>query len=389
MARRPLARRLALTGCACVTLAAAAGCTQAGNTGTSVTGSTLSIYLSVPPGASSEEQDVLSAEQLAFNQLSQSLGGHVGKFKLRLRRSRGANFSDNARRAIVDATTIAYLGEIPPGASADTIGITNAQDVLQVSPTDTALELTQSTAAIANTPQRYYEALGTYGRTFARVVPTTGLEAGALVSEMLALGIKRVYVAADRSEYGRALRAVFLRRARTALQIANSDATADAVFYAGSSAGGAARVFDGALTANPKADLFASSALAEDAFARSLSAAAQRNLYVSTPGFTPAAEPAPSFVSAFRNAYHHDPATEAVFGFAAMQAVIHALQRAGSSASNRKTVVQDFFAIRNFGTAAGAITIDSKGDVSFAGGAPFVFSRVKGGKLVPVKPAHG
>jgi ABC-type branched-subunit amino acid transport system substrate-binding protein len=78
-----------------------------------------------------------------------------------------------------------------------------------------------------------------------------------------------------------------------------------------------------------------------------------------------------------------------VFGYAAMQAVIHALQRAGSSASNRKTVVQDFFAIHNFGTAAGAISIDKNGDVSFGGTPPFVFSRVKGRQLVPVKPAHG
>ena len=387
MARRPLARRLVRTGCACVTLAfLIAGCTQASSSGTSVTGSTLTIYLSVPPGTGTpEEHDVVSAEQLAFQQS----GGKVGKFTLRLRRFQGAKFSDNARKAIVDSTTIAYLGEIPPGASADTIGITNAQDVLQVSPTDTALELTQSSSAIPNSPQRYYESLSTNGRTFARLVPTTGLEAAAVLSQMQALGVKQVYVTGDGSEYGRALRAAFLRRARTAVKVASSAAIAGAVFYAGSSAGEAARIFDGAVSGNPKADLFAPSALADNAFAASLSAAAQRNLYVSTPGFTPGTAPDPGFASAFRAAYGHAPATEAVFGYAAMQAVIHALQRAGSSASNRKTVVQDFFAIHNFGTAAGAISIDKNGDVSFGGTPPFVFSRVKGRQLVPVKPAHG
>ena len=46
-----------------------------------------------------------------------------------------------ARLAIIDSSTIAYLGEIAPGAPTQTVGITNALDVLQVSPTDNALEL--------------------------------------------------------------------------------------------------------------------------------------------------------------------------------------------------------------------------------------------------------
>jgi ABC-type branched-subunit amino acid transport system substrate-binding protein len=78
-----------------------------------------------------------------------------------------------------------------------------------------------------------------------------------------------------------------------------------------------------------------------------------------------------------------------VFGFAAVQALLHALQQAGGSAGNRKTVVQDFFALRNFGTVAGAISITKNGDASFAGGVPFVFSRVKAGKLVAEKAVQG
>jgi ABC-type branched-subunit amino acid transport system substrate-binding protein len=377
MARRLLARRLALTGCACATLVVAAGCQQAGNTGTSVTGSTLSIYLSVPPGTvSQEEKDVLDAEQLAFNQAAHRLG----KFRLQLLRSHGGELSDNARTAIVDSSTIAYLGELAPGSSADTIGITNAQDVLQVSPTDTAVELTRSTPAIANTPTRYYEALSTYGRTFARVVPTTAAEARAVVAEMRSQKVPSVSVTSDGSPYGIALKAAFLGAAKSSLRTDLPASSAAAVFYAGSSTSGAAHIFDQAVSTNSKVKLFAPSALASDTFAASLSAAAQRNLYVSSPGITPAGGPA---------TYHHAPATQAVFGFAAMQAVLHALQRAGSSASNRKTVIQDFFAIRSFGTAAGAISIDNNGDVSFSGGPPFVFSRVKGGKLTPVTAARG
>ena len=64
----------------------------------------------------------------------------------------GRKLSDNARQAIGDSSSIAYLGELTPGASADTIGITNAEDLLQVSPTDTAVELTQVSPAVPNSP---------------------------------------------------------------------------------------------------------------------------------------------------------------------------------------------------------------------------------------------
>jgi branched-chain amino acid transport system substrate-binding protein len=375
---------MASAGIACASLAVLiAGCTQAATTGTAISGTTLRIYLSVPPGnASQEARDVVSAEELAFHQAA---GGKVGKYKLKLVPFPGRELSATARQAIADGTTIAYMGEIAPGASADTIGITNAENVLQVSPTDTALELTRSSPAIPNSPGRYYESLSANGRTFARMVPSTKLEAAALLSQMQTLGAKRVYVAGDGSEYGRALRAAFLSRAGSAITSVSSPSGADAVLYAGGSASGAASVFGRAVAGNPKVDLFAPSALAENSFAASLSAAAQKRLYVSSPGFTAGNSPAPEFTSAFRNTYGHAPATQAAFGFAAMQAVLHALQQAGSSASTRKTVVHDFFSIRNFGTAVGAVSINPDGDVSFSGGAPFVFSRVKAGKLVTEK----
>jgi branched-chain amino acid transport system substrate-binding protein len=391
MSRRLLKRGWLLVGCACfATVTGAASCSTSGSSsGSSISGSTLRIYISVPPGTlSPEAQDVLRAERLAFPRP----GLRVGKYTVNLVRYAGSELSNTARQAIGDATTIAYLGELAPGDSADTLGITNAENVLQVSPTDTAVELTESTPAIPKTPDKYYEALSANGRTFARLVPTDAVEAAAVVTQMQALGVKRVYVPTDGSEYGRALRSAFVSRAGAAgITVAGSDATVDGVFYAGGSPRGAAGVFDGAVTSNPKVALFAPSALELDSFAGSLSTAAQKQLYVSSPGFTSSTEPAAAsqFDSAFKAAYGHAPATQAVFGYAAMQAVIQALRRAGSSAGDRSTVVHDFFQITNFSTAAGAITIDKNGDVAFSGGAPLVFSRVKAGRLVPVKATHG
>ncbi len=115
----------------------------------------------------------------------------------------GAKVSDNARSAIIDKTAIAYLGEIAPGTSDQTAGITNALGLLQVSPTDTALELSQSTPAVADAPKTYFQSWGTYGRTFARVVPSSAVEAKALVAEMKAQSVKSLFVANDGSDYGR------------------------------------------------------------------------------------------------------------------------------------------------------------------------------------------
>jgi branched-chain amino acid transport system substrate-binding protein len=395
MARGLLARRLALTGCACATLAVAGCTTSSASSGVSVSGTTLAIYQSVPPGTlSPEAQDVLSAEQLAFNQA----GGRVGGFTLRLVRFAGREVSANARQAIGDAKTVAYLGEVAPGTSADSLGITNAEDVLQVSPTDTAVELTRSTPAISGTPDRYYESLSTYGRTFARVVPTDQSEAKAVVSEMRARGIGALYIANDGSDYGLALASALDQDARAAsikVTDGSPDARsflasgADAIFYAaGADSASAAASLFGTIANTSSAKLFVPSALAQSTFAASLSPAAQRNLYASAPGFTPGSLPpqAQQFVASFRATYGHAPSPQAIFGYAAMAAVIHALQRAGASASNRSAVVHAFFNIRNLSSVLGAFSIDRNGDTSIA---PFVLERFKAGTLVPTVQLQG
>ena len=382
----PFARGRALAGCAGAALAVAiGGCTTAASSSSSVTGSTLSVYVSVPQGSiSPSARDVLDAERLAFQQA----GTQLGKFKINLvTRSFGRVLSANARQAIGDSTTIAYLGEIAPGSSAQTLGITNAQDVLQVSPTDTAVELTQTTPAVPSSPDKYYESLSANGRTFARVVPTDALEAQALINGMKGLGVTRLYIVGDGSAYSNALAGAIRSHASPSVSIVGSPSGADGILYTGSSAAGAAAAFN---QASAGVKLLASSALALQSFVGSLSPGAQRNLYVSQPGFTPAGLPpaGAQFVAAFRAAYGHAPATEAIFGYEAAAALISVLKNAGASAGNRTTVVHKFFSIRNRDSALGTYSINHNGDTSIA---PFVLSRVRGGQLVPYRavPAQG
>lgn len=391
MRSRGLARRRAVTAWAVCAAAALAGCstTSAGTTTVTVSGTTLTIYASVPASADSRAQDVLAAEQLAFAQGKNA----VGRFKLQFKVVRSAKPSEDARTAIEDSTTVAYLGDLIPGQSADTMGILEDQDVLQVSPTDNAVELTQGSPAMPGTPKSYYESYSTYGRTFARVVPTSALEAKALVSEAQQEHVTKLLVASDGTPYGAAL-AYAVRQAASGAgvtavvgvpSVASFTASgADGLLFATANTSAAIRLFNAVAQSSTSAKLFAASALGTQQFAAGLSPAAASALRISGPGFLAADLPAAGqqFVTSFQSAYHHAPAPEAIFGYEAMQALLSVIQRAGTSANNRTTIQKGFFAIRNRSSALGTYSIDAKGDIDLA---PFVISRVRSGQLTPYR----
>src|ERR1700694_1661182 len=143
--RRKLSR--SRTGAQWVALAGVlAGCTAPKNSTITTPGKALTIYTSMPSGGAADQraQDVLAAEQLALRQT----GAQVSGYTITLRTLQGKKLSDNARTAIQDPHAIAYLGEVVPGQSADSIGITNAVALPELSPTDTAQALTQATRVV-------------------------------------------------------------------------------------------------------------------------------------------------------------------------------------------------------------------------------------------------
>jgi len=382
-----LRRRRPLQAVACLAAAAAlGGCASTSASTSSVTakGRTLTIWISEPPGLSSDpvEQDVIHAEELAYDQQS----AEVTSFKLGLREVAKPELSANARTAIEDQSSVAYLGELAPGSSAQTVGITNALDLLQVSPTDTAAYLTQDVAGAPDF-NHFLESYSTYGRTFAVVVPNTTEEAHAVVAEMAAKGAKSVYVSSDGSDYGNAIAdAVRSAVSSEGLTVSAQETGADAVFYGSDAPAKAAAFFNAAAGTAPSALLFGSSSLDTPAFTGAVTAAAARRLLISTPGFMPSRLPAAahSFVTTFTTDYGHAPSGEAVFGYEAMSAVLHAIEAAGGAANDRAAVVREFFAIRNRSSVLGTYSLDTDGDTNLDA---FVFNRVSGGTLVPVAAA--
>jgi branched-chain amino acid transport system substrate-binding protein len=386
-----MSARLLARGLVAAVALALAGCSAGGAATSSVTakGTTLTIYLSAPADAASDPAlaDVLDAERLAFAQQAKGAEGHFG---LRLQEITANKLSDNARRAIEDTSAIAYLGELVPGTSEQTVGITNAQDLLQVSPTDNALELTSSTPAVPGAPKKYYESLATYGRTFARVVPSSAAEARALLAEMQRLGVRSLLIVTGHSAYGAALAYALRHDMPSSITPASGESSADAVLYSGGSPAAAAAVFSKAAQANPAVKLFGPSALA---LAPGLSGdlSGSPHLYISQPGLLPSAldRAAGAFAGSFQARYGHAPSTEAVFGYEAMSAVLSAIAKAGKGAADRATVIRDFFAIRGRSSPLGTLSIDSDGDVSITPAAPFVIDRLQSGRLVPFAAVQG
>ena len=331
-----------------------AGCgstTASSNSAVTVSGSTLTIYASEPPGDSGGQvaSDVLDAERLAFSQS----GAKVGQYHLRFAVAHGDEVSADARKAVSDQTSIAYLGEIGPGTSGVSVQITNELGLLQVSPTDTAIYLTHATPAVKGAPRHFYPSHSNFGETFARVAPTTAAEAKAIVARIQGEGIKTLAIDDDGSQYGASIAQEVRSDASAAgLTVASTTAGAGAVFFGGLPGTVATHALDAAATAAPHARLFAPSALYDE-----------------------------GFVTSFQSHYHHTPAPQAIFGYEAMRAVIAALRQAGTHAAVRQAVVADFRSLKRSAgqSAIGAYTMHD-GDISIA---PFVFATVSGGRLVP------
>jgi branched-chain amino acid transport system substrate-binding protein len=379
------ARRGAAFAAACLVAFAIAGCgdeNAASNDAVTVSGSTLSIYASLPPGNSGGQVagDVFDAEQLAFHQSASTIDG----FHLQFERTHADEVSQDARNVVSNKTAIAYLGEIPPGTSGVSVQITNELGLLQVSPTDTATYLTHATPGVKNSPQHFYPARKSFQTTFGRVVPTTAAEATALVARMKHVGVTSLDVEHDATAYGISVADEVSADARSAgLSLTGSPSGASAVLYAGLPTSAAAHALDSAAASAPHARLFAPSALYDDAFVSSLSSAAQGALTVSAPGFLPSSLDAVgrAFVTSFRSAYGHTPVPQAIFGYEAMRAVLAAIRQAGSHAAVRQTVIADFRDLKRTAaqSALGAYTLND-GDTNIA---PFIFAEVSSGSLVP------
>ena len=210
---RWLAALSCLFGVFALGLAACGGDDDSGGAaGGTVSGSTLTIYSSLPLQGTSKGQSeaVINGEKLALKEV----GNKVGKYKIKyvsLDDSTAQNpgtadegqTAQNARKAVQDTSTIFYLGEFNSGGTKVSLPILNKANIPQISPSNTYVGLTtDAPGSEPGEPQKYYP---TGKRTYARIVPTDTIQGAALATIMKEDGCKSVHIFNDKTTYGAGL----------------------------------------------------------------------------------------------------------------------------------------------------------------------------------------
>jgi branched-chain amino acid transport system substrate-binding protein len=385
---------------------AAPGCggDQPDQSGRIVRGDTLTIYASLPQRGEKRAQslDLIRAEQLALEEAH----GRAGRFKIRYvplddtSESTGAwdpeKTSRNARRAVRDPTTIAYLGESDWQATAVSLPVVNEAGILQVSPDGSYAGLTRADGGAVGEPERFYPS---GKRTFGRVVPTDNVQATAIATLMSESACTQAYLLDDSQAYGKAMVSMVGDQAKQkGVTVLDSQGVAPAslaaqaqriersnadclLLAAGGPSDQGARLLRQLHDVRPAMRFFAPATLAVTRFLRGLGSGVESQVQITTPPIAAqrSAHADTSFLSAFENRYGRRPKPQAVFGYEAISAVLFAIDAAGSSGNDRAEVVKRFFGIRKRDSALGTYDIDANGDTTLS---VYGANRVRNGRLV-------
>lgn len=392
-----LVRIITATLLAALVLGGCGGVTKDATAGNRIRGGTLSVYASAPlVGPSSVSGGaVVEGARLALAQA----GGRVGRYRIVLKVlddatiARGGWDPDqttaNVRAAVLDPTTIGYLGELNSGASAVAIPPLNRAGIPQISPTSSAVGLTSDApGAFPGEPQKYYP---TGVRTFARVVPNDSVQAVAQVRVQRALGCRRVYVLDDGEVDGAAHARSFVLAAQSAglrlvgnqtfvrgaadyrgLVTAVAHTAPQCVLISADTESGAVRLTTQLAQAMPDVRIFGCSGLAESTYTDPvqggipISIAPRVVITAPTLGLNDYPPSARAFSAIFERRYG-DPQPDAIFGYEAMSLLLSAIRRAtdqGRAAPERSNVREAIFATHDRDSVLGTYSIDRNGDTT-------------------------
>jgi branched-chain amino acid transport system substrate-binding protein len=177
----------------------------------------IKLYSSWPMSGASEQigGDSAAAVQFAVDLWGGAAGGFAITYEALddgLAANNGAwdaaKEAENASLVVNDDNAVAYIATYNSGAAEASIPITNEAGLAQISPANTAVQLTKENAA--NAPG-YPDVLYPSGkRNYMRVVPADDLQGAAAANWAFnTLGAKSVYVLHDQQTYGRGVAEVF------------------------------------------------------------------------------------------------------------------------------------------------------------------------------------
>jgi branched-chain amino acid transport system substrate-binding protein len=366
----------------------------------------VTVYSSLPfdPTDRQQTEDVVKGEKLALSQVNNKGGSCTITYKSLDDSTAQAGqwdpgqTSSNARKAAADKSAIAYLGEFNSGASAISIPITNQANLQQISPSNTALELTKNPGPSGKgAPEKYYPS---GKRTYARVVAADHIQGAAQGEWMKELGVKKLYEANDKQVYGSGVAKTTGDAAKlNGIQVVGNDGIdikaanyralaqkikssgADAFFFGGITASNGVQLYKDVWAANPGIKLFGPDGVAETSFTSKLPPDAQKNTYITVGTIDPKDYPpeGQKFFQDFKAKYGTaTPEPYAIYGYEAMSLLLDAMKRAGDKCNDRQAIIDQVFATKDKKSVLGTYSIDKDGDVTTNQFGRFF---VKGGKL--------
>jgi branched-chain amino acid transport system substrate-binding protein len=355
----------------------------------------VTIYSSLPLQGASRVQslDVQRGEQLALDERNAKAGScKVSYKKLDDSTAQAGTWdpgatSANARKVANDDSAVALLGEFNSGASAISIPITNEAGLLQVSPSNTALELTKDPGPGGKgAPDKYYPS---GKRTYGRVVPADHIQGSAQAEWMAEKGVKKLFIVDDKQVYGAGVAKTTGDAAKLndievvgtdsidpkapnyrALAQKVADSGADAFFFGGIVDNNAVQLYKDVGAAMPAdATFWGPDGVATSTFTNDLPKDIADRTYITVATINPKDYGAKGqkFFADFKSKYNQKVVQPyAIYGFEAMDVVLDSMDRAGDNCDDRQSVIDEFFKTKGKEGVTGTYDIDPDGDVTLS-----------------------